>query len=238
VVGEFLTDRRGPRCRNRSRQGDRVGADDSRLTASLLLEKQSRQRSDAGTAKRAAPRTQEHRGARCAQGLQDSRPDPRARCAESASHRDGRREERRAGTAGSAARDRAAGSVAARDSAEERRAGTAAGKSAAHRGGHRTAHREDRIRGATGRAQGRSAAGSAAPCGQELRDGGRIRAGQADGAEVGADPRRSRGRGGRIHDGAEAGKAGSATAAGSATVAAGWGRAATAAGRRNSRDGG
>jgi hypothetical protein len=85
VAGEFLTDRRGPRRRNRSGRGDRVGADDSRQTTSLLLEKQSRQIC-AGT------QGQQRHLARRSTGERAAHRDGRIRgwIRERAAHRDGR----------------------------------------------------------------------------------------------------------------------------------------------------
>ena len=108
---------------------------------------QSRPR-DSRNAERAAPRAQEHRGARCAQGRQDPRPDRRGWIR---AHRDGRRKGRIRGRAG----------------------------------------QDGRIRGAS-RAE---AEGRPDPPDPRWR----------------LDPRRSRGRGSRIRDRAEAGALGSAT---------------------------
>jgi hypothetical protein len=65
---------------------------------------QSRPR-DSRNAERAAPRAQEHRGARCAQGRQDPRPDRRGWIR---AHRDGRRKGRIRGRAGQDGRIRGA----------------------------------------------------------------------------------------------------------------------------------
>jgi hypothetical protein len=87
VAGDFLTDRRGPRRRNRSRRDDRVGAEDSRQTASLMLEKQSRSVQGVGTAgthggrtgEHAVPRAQKHRGEQLLARGRGAHRSPRAR---------------------------------------------------------------------------------------------------------------------------------------------------------------
>jgi hypothetical protein len=160
---------------------------------------------------------QEHRGARCAQGRQDPRPDRRARRAqESATHRDGRRtahrdDRRTAHRVWRHAQGRPPHRAQGRPDPRPRGTGWLDPRAQA-------AHREGRIRGRAGqggRIRGASRAGAegtAAGSATEQRQGQ-------------SDPRWSRGGDSWIRDGAEAGKAGSATAA------AGWGRAATAAGR-------
>jgi hypothetical protein len=91
VAGDFLTDRREPRRRNRSRRDDRVGAEHSRQTASLLLEKQSRSVQGAETGEHAVPRAQKHRGEQLLARGRGAHRSPRARQRNARRIRDPRR---------------------------------------------------------------------------------------------------------------------------------------------------
>jgi hypothetical protein len=166
VAGDFLTDRREPRRRNRSRQDDRVGAEHSRQTASLLLEKQSRSVQGTGTAgthcgrtgEHAVPRAQKHRGEQLLARGRGAHRSPRARQRSARRIRDPRRraaEERTQFLARGRAAPRAQEHTAEERAAEERRSvrqirNVASEQSSLGGGQERRASAADRSAGAAG----------------------------------------------------------------------------------------